>query len=322
MLSGEKILVTGVSGKIGFPIARALAKENEVWGAARLADPAQRDELVAAGIRPVPIDLARDDFSSLPDDFTYVFHGAVDPPGFGEWLPMVEMIAQNSGQLLFHCRKAKGFVYCSTGSVYKYLGDEPLKESGPPGIPVQSAGYAFAQAGGSSVMGNYAFAKIAGEAVCTWVAKHFGVPLTIIRIVSTYGPQGGSLNERIEWVLQGKPIPIYPGVINYANPVYEDDYVELGIRAMEVAQLPPLTVNWAGSETVTVEEYCKYIGELVGVEAKFVETDAAHTPLHPDVTRMNEVLGPTKVHWRDGIRRVIKAAHPELVLTDERDDPP
>ena len=38
MLEGEKILITGATGKIAFPIARALAGNNEVWGVARLHD--------------------------------------------------------------------------------------------------------------------------------------------------------------------------------------------------------------------------------------------------------------------------------------------
>lgn len=40
MIDGEKILVTGATGKIAFPIARSLAKRNEVWelrGSASLA---------------------------------------------------------------------------------------------------------------------------------------------------------------------------------------------------------------------------------------------------------------------------------------------
>ena len=77
-------------------------------------------------------------------------------------------------------------------------------------------------------------------------------------------------------------------------------------------------VNWAGSETVSAEDYCAYMGELVGVEPIFEYTPEAHTPLWPDVTTMHEVLGHTKIHWRDGFRRMIKARHPELVLSDER----
>ena len=120
-------------------------------------------------------------------------------------------------------------------------------------------------------------------------------------------------------ILERKPIRLHPDQPNNYNPIYEDDYVELGIRAMEVAASPPIVVNWAGSETVSVEDYCAYLGELVGVEPIFEYTPDAHTPLWPDVTYMHEVLGPTKVHWRDGFRRMVKARYPDLVLSDEHE---
>src|SRR4030088_2205840 len=57
LLDAEKILITGATGKIAFPIARALAAAgNEVWGAARLKEPAARERLVGAGIKPVALD--------------------------------------------------------------------------------------------------------------------------------------------------------------------------------------------------------------------------------------------------------------------------
>jgi UDP-glucuronate 4-epimerase len=298
MLDAEKVLVTGATGKIAFPIARALAQRNEVWGAARLRDPADRIRLQAGGITPVALDMSIGDFSMLPDDFTYVFHAAVDT-GVNGWPRCLETNAQNSGELLYHCRGAKGFVLCSTGSVYGYQGQRPLRESDPPGIPLRA---------------NYSFSKIAAEAVCTWIAKRYRIPLTIIRICSTYGPQGGAPADRLEMMLAGKSIRLYPDKPNNYNPIYEDDYVELGIRAMEVADTPPIVVNWAGSETVSVEEYCTFMGHLVGVEPTFTYTHAAHTPLWPDVTYMHEVLGTTKVPWRDGFRRMVAARHPELGL--------
>ena len=302
MLDGEKILITGVTGKIAFPIARALAGRNEVWGAARLTKSDDHDRLAAVSVTPVALDVSTADFSALPDDFTYVFHAAVDP-GEGDWRRCVRTNAHASGDLLYHCREAKGFVYCSTGSTYGYQGQRPLTEADPPGVPLRA---------------NYSFSKVAGEAVCIWVAEHFEIPLTIIRICSTYGPQGGTPAERLDLMLQGKPIVLHPDTPNNYNPIYEDDYVELGIRSMEVAQRPPLVVNWAGSETVSVEEYCAYMGELVGVEPVFEYTPEAHTPLWPDVTTMHEVLGRTTTPWRDGFRRMVKARHPELALSDER----
>ena len=98
------------------------------------------------------------DFSALPDDFTYVFHAAVDT-GTDDWSRCVETNAHNSGELLHHCRAAKGFVFCSTGSIYGYQGQRPLTESDPPGVPLRA---------------NYSFSKVAAEAVCTWVANSTG----------------------------------------------------------------------------------------------------------------------------------------------------
>jgi UDP-glucuronate 4-epimerase len=297
VLGGEKILITGATGKIAFPIARALARKNEVWGAARLRKPDDRDKLTAAAIRPLQLDVSNGDFSAVPDNFSYVFHAAVDP-GNGEWRGCLRTNAHNSGALLHHCRKAKGFVYCSSGSIYQYQGQRPLTEADGPGVPLRA---------------NYSFSKIAGEALCAWVATQFHIPLTIIRICSTYGPEGGAPADRLEAMLQGKPIRLHPDKPNNYNPIYEDDYVELGIRAMEVAALSPVVVNWAGSETVSAEDYCAYMGQLVGVAPTFEYTPAAHTPLWPDVTYMHEILGRTKVHWRDGFRRMIEARHPELL---------
>ena len=298
MLDGEKVLITGATGKIAFPIARALAARNEVWGAARLRDPADGQRLAAAGITPTTLDVSVDDFSDLPDDFTYVFHAAVDP-GTDDWTRCVETNAQRSGDLLAHCRTAKGFVLCSTGSIYGYQGRRPLTEDDPPGVPLRA---------------NYSFSKVAAEQVCTWVARHHRIPLTIIRICSTYGPEGGAPNDRLEAILAGRPIRLHPDKPNNYNPIYEDDYVEFGIRAMEVADIPPVVVNWSGSETVSIEEYCTYLGELVGVDPVFEYSADAHTPLWPDVTRMHEVLGKTKVPWREGFRRMVEARHPEIAL--------
>lgn len=302
MLDGEKVLITGATGKIAFPIARALASRNEVWGAARFTTPTGRDRLESAGVRPVTLDVSSDELLSLPEDFDYVFHAAVNT-GVDGWGAAMETNAQASGRLLDHCRGCKGFVYCSTGSIYRYQGHRPLTESDPPGVPQR---------------GNYSFSKVAGEAVCTWVARHFSIPLTIIRICSTYGPEGGAPADRLESILDGKPIRLHPDAPNNFNPIYEDDYVELGIRAMEVAAVPPVVVNWAGSETVSAEDYCAYMGELVGVAPVLEYDPSAHTPLWPDVTRMHQVLGATRVHWRDGFRRMIEARHPEISLPPNR----
>lgn len=299
-MQNEKILVTGVTGKIAFPIARQLATDNEVWGLARMRDIKDEQRVTAAGIRPLKLDFAGGDFSGLPEDFSYVFHAAVDP-GLDDWQACLNTNAHNSGRLLHHCRAAKGFVFCSTGSIYAYQGQRPLTESDPPGAPLRA---------------NYSFSKVAGESVCRWIAEEHGIPLSIIRICSTYGPEGGAPADRLEAILAGRPIRLHPDSPNNYNPIFEDDYVDLGIRAMECASAPPLVVNWSGSETVSIEDYCAYLGELVGVEPIFEYSEEAHTPLWPDVTHMHETLGLTRVPWREGMRRMVQARHPELTLNN------
>jgi UDP-glucuronate 4-epimerase len=297
VLKNEKILVTGATGKIAFPIARALAAGNEVWGAARLTKTGDRDRLTSVGVKPLALDMSLPDLAQVPKDFTYVFHAAVDP-GLTDWSQCVTTNAHNSGKLMYHCKNAKGFVFCSTGSIYAYQGQRPLMESDPPGVPLRA---------------NYSFSKIAGESVCSWICEQFRVPLTIIRICSTYGPLGGSPADRLEQMLQRRPIVLHPDRPNNYNPIYEDDYVELGIRALEVAAAPAVVVNWAGSETVSIEDYCAYMGQLIGIEPVFEYSPRAHTPLWPDVTHMHQILGRTRIPWRDGFRRMIEARQPQLL---------
>ncbi len=81
MISGEKILVTGVHGAVAFPLASALALDNEVWGVARFNNPQAQQGLEQAGVRCAAVNLAVGDFSALPTDFDYVVNLAVAKTG-------------------------------------------------------------------------------------------------------------------------------------------------------------------------------------------------------------------------------------------------
>jgi nucleoside-diphosphate-sugar epimerase len=50
-LTGRKILVAGATGQVGFAVARALARDNQVYGLARLAKPGDRERLAQAGVQ-------------------------------------------------------------------------------------------------------------------------------------------------------------------------------------------------------------------------------------------------------------------------------
>ena len=303
MLQGEKILVTGAAGRVAYPIARELAQANEVYGLARFSSPGDRDKLEKAGITCIRKDIGADTFDDIPDDFTYVFHASalLAAAAQRDWRETFAINAHATGRLMRHCRNVKGFVHCSTGSQYHYQGHRPLKESDPPGIHTH----------------NYSLSKIAAEAVVAFASETWDIPTTTIRICSTYGPTGGAPADRLRALVEGREIKLHPDKPNYFNPIYEDDYLELGIKALTVAGTPPLVVNFAGSETVSAEEYCEYMGRLLGLTPRFTYTEEAITPLWPDVTYMHQVLGKTKVHWKDGMRRMIQARHPDLPIHGE-----
>jgi UDP-glucuronate 4-epimerase len=291
-----KVLVTGATGRIGFPIARALAERHEVFGMARCRATGDADRLFAAGITPVVADVASLDPSDLPVGLTHVFHAAalVGAEARTDWQRCFEVNAHAAGRLVAASAGVRGFVYCSTGSAYAYQGQRPLREDDPPGVH----------------LGNYSLSKIAGEAVARFAAIEHGVPLTIIRIFSTYGPEGGAPVDRLRRIVEGKDVVLHPDAPNNYNPIYEDDYVRLGIRALEVASPDPVVVNWAGSETVSAEDYCAYLGELVGRPARIRYEATAPWPLWPDVTKMHELLGRTEVPWQEGMRRIAAAVAP------------
>jgi nucleoside-diphosphate-sugar epimerase len=296
-LAGRRVLITGATGRVAFPIARALAATSTVFGVARFSDPDGPARLEAAGVTPVRADLGRDDLDALPDA-DFVFHaGAALGRDSSDWQRAFAVNVEAAGRLVARYRGAAGFVACSTGSVYQYQGARPLREDDPPGLH----------------LGLYSLSKIAGEAVVQFAARQHEVPTTIIRICSAYGPLGGAPADRLDRLVAGRDIPLHPGPPNRYNPIYEDDYVRLGVRALLAARVPPLVVNWAGSETVSAEEYCELLGELVGARPRFRYTDAAPTPLWPDVTRMHDVLGRTEVPWPEGMRRMAAARHPDRV---------
>lgn len=286
----RRILVTGATGRIGFPIARELAKSHTVYGLARCSSVGDDERLREAGIEPIIADVAEINLDNLPSDLDYVFHAAarIGKDARTDWQRTFETNSATTGRLISACQGVEGFVFCSSGSTYAYQGHRPLREDDPPGVH----------------LGVYSLSKIAGEAVARFAAQEHRVPLTIIRIFSTYGPLGGAPADRFDRIRAGEEVVLHPDAPNNYNPIYEDDYVRLGIKAMQVATVPPITVNWAGSETVSAEDYCAYLGELIGKQVRIRYDENAPWPLWPDVELMHQILGRTEVTWRDGMRRM------------------
>src|ERR1700734_2653801 len=226
-LSGKRVLVTGASGLVAFPVAVELAKNNEVFAVARYSDPKQQKMIEAAGARAIAFDVAQEDLSALPKSVDVVINYAVLPPAHKNRAYDVNTGA--TGRLARRYRDCEAFVHGSTGSLYAYQGERPLREDDAYGL--------------HSSAEPYAASKIAAEFLLKHLSEDYRMPTTIVRIFSFYGPRGGGVTQRVDQVARGQPVSVYPGVRNLHTPLFEDDYVDKTIAAVGIAKTPAEIVN-------------------------------------------------------------------------------
>ncbi len=181
------------------------------------------------------------------------------------------------------------------------MGQEPRREDSPLGDSHRA------------MFPTYSLSKITAETVCRFAAHQLGMPTTIARLSVPYGDNGGWMYFHMLMMQQGVPIDLHPDRPNYFNPLHVDDYIEKIPYLVGAATPEVTTLNFGGSQKVSVEEWCEYIGELTGLEPKFQENPDAFGSLAIDTTKMHELIGPTQVDWHDGIRSQIRNLAPDLL---------
>ena len=294
-LAGKRVLVTGATGVMGLPIALKLAEANEVYAAARFSLPEQEAMLKTAGARTVRYDLGDHDLSALPREIDVVFHlGAVVGPN-AERPEVRERVYDSNvgatGRLASRYRDCEAFVHASTGSLYAYQGERPLREDDVYGL--------------HTGLETYAATKIGAEFLLRHLSVEYAMPTVMLRIFSLFSPRGGAVTGRIDRIARGLPVGVYPGVRNVYTPMWEDDYVEKAIGAASLATSPAEIINFAGSEPATVQEYCDIAAELLGVTPTYEENYPLY-PIWADTTRLQSKLGPCRVSVREAVRRLLE----------------
>jgi UDP-glucuronate 4-epimerase len=303
-LSGARIVVTGPTGQVAKPLALALAKDNDVIGVARFTNAAARAELEAGGVTCAVADLASGDFSAVPTEVDYVLDFAV-----AKSTSFDDDIAANVeglGLLMHHLRGAKAFLHCSSTAVYQPNGHHRFAETDPLGDNHRIMSW----------MPAYSITKIAAEGMARYGARQWNLPTTIARLNVPYGDNGGWPWLHLEQVLAGQPIAVHTDAPSLYNPIHEDDIIRMVPKLLSVASAPATTVNWGGDHEVSIEEWSTYLGHLVGKEASFVSTDQTLESVAIDLTRQHELIGGTTVHWKEGLRRMVAAFHPEITLAE------
>ena len=133
------------------------------------------------------------------------------------------------------------------------------------------------------------------------------------RLSVPYGDGGGWPAIHLHMMLSGHSVPVHLDAPSVYHPIHQEDITSMVPRLLGVASVPATTVNWGGSEAVSIEEWCTYLAGLTGIEATFAPTTDTIDSVQIDTTRMHELIGPTTVPWRDGMERMARALHPDKV---------
>lgn len=304
MITDKKILITGPAGQIAFPLAKELAKNNEVWGIARFSKDGGRDQCEAAGIKTRVVDLAVADYSEVPDDFTYVLHlAAYIAPGL-DYDGALRVNAEGTGLLLTHCRKAKAAMVMTTTGVYRPHADpwHPYVETDPLGdanVPSSAT---------------YSITKICEEAVARTCARQLNLPMVIVRMNAAYGPVGspsgfgGFPGYHCDEVLAGRTVTLRSDPNPY-SPIHERDIFDQLEPLIDAASTPANIVNWGGDQVVTAQQWSQYFAELNGEgPAKLACSPLPNTQsgVVSENTKRLSITGPCRVDWRDGMREMFE----------------
>jgi UDP-glucuronate 4-epimerase len=253
-------------------------------------------------VRCVVADLGTGEgLDGLPESADYVLNFAVAKTKDSD--ADLTANAESVGLLMTRYADVKAFLHCSSTAVYAPQGGEPLPESSPLGDNNHT-----------QMMPNYVLSKVAAEAVARTYARTLDLPTVITRLNVPYGDNGGWPWFHLLMLSGGMAIPVPPDGGAY-HLIHEDDIIRTLPALLKAAAVPAVTVNWAGSERVTIEEWVGYLGELTGRTPAFTVDPTAIEGTAADVTRLRELVGePTQVTWREGIRRMVQTRNPEMLV--------
>lgn len=282
-LDGDLILL-GVAGKMGPTLARMAKRALEhagvkrrVLGAARFSDTRVEAQLQSWGIETIRCDfLDRSQLAKLPDVPNVI---AMFGMKFGSTGQEARTWAMNCLAPAFVCdkyRKSK-IVAFSTGNVYGLT-------------PVARGGSLETDALNAS--GDYAMSCVGRERVYEYCSRTEGIPMAILRLNYATEMRYGVLVDIAQRVRAGETIDVTMG---HFNAIWQADANAAALSAFAHLATPPLVLNIAGPEVLSVRAMAEEFARRFGKPVRFVGSESADALLS-NAQHSNRLFGLPRVN--------------------------
>jgi nucleoside-diphosphate-sugar epimerase len=253
------ILVTGASGFLGGRLAEVLAARGEVVRVLARAGSAL-DYL--AGL---PIEVTRcglDDDGRLDEALrgvTHIYHCAGCATDWAPWSVYYQANVEGTRNLLRAAARAPGlqrFLHVSTTDVYGYP-RVPCDETHPPvdtGLP-------------------YNRSKCLGER-CVWEAANSGLPVTVVRPATLYGPRSKTFGSDIAKLIRQRLMALIDGGRAPGGFCYIDNAVDGIVDAATARDAAGQAYNLADGTGATWKSYVDAIADGLNLPRPWIDMPA------------------------------------------------
>src|SRR5438876_7368367 len=249
------IMILGVAGKMGptlAGLAKAAVPDRRVIGVARFSDAHVKDWLQARGVETINCDLLDEAaIKALPKIPNILFMAGRKFGAEGD-LSLTWAMNSHVPALVAQAFAGSRIVAFSTGCVYPF-------------VPVNGKGADENVA--PNPPGEYAQSCVGRERMFEYFSKKHSTPGRLFRLNYAIDMRYGVLHDIATKVLQGKPIDVSLGHVNF---IWQGDASAQALRCLAHCDTPTSPVNVSGHEILAVRDLAAKFGRHLGREPVLV----------------------------------------------------